>query len=230
MVLQDACYDHKYARPKTTAAQLADIVERPERLAATVLGVACAQVRLGKSQLQIIKTDRKGSLSDPEVQLVHANSGGGGGGKGGGGKAWPERLGEMLDKAGGKVKRGECEIPAGMPRGDLYLNDGSRGAMEGGVGAVYEAVDMVMREREGEGEGERVKRVFVGVRPPGKFAFPSWEWGVVVLVDRMGADVRFRTPLWRVDTKRVLFFKQRPHRDCARGKGAWAHPRCDSGF
>jgi histone deacetylase HOS3 len=153
--LHDGSYKHRYSRPKTSAAELASIVERPERIPAAVLGVCCAQVRAGKERLSINKSIRLGKLSDPEVMLVHSHTP-----LERGKKSWPEELAGMCGSAGDKIKRGMLEVPAGYHQGDLYLCGESLEDLEGCIGAVYDGADAVF------GDGP-VKKAFVCIRPPG---------------------------------------------------------------
>ena len=51
VIIHDQCYGHRFARPKTTKATLATIMERPERLLASVRGIATAYVRLGERHM-----------------------------------------------------------------------------------------------------------------------------------------------------------------------------------
>ena len=48
VILHDACYGHRYSRPKTSKTTLSMIVERPERIHAGILGITSAYVRLGE--------------------------------------------------------------------------------------------------------------------------------------------------------------------------------------
>ena len=158
VILHDAAYKHKFSRPKTSKAELATIVERPERITAAIMGVCAAQTRLGGHKLSIHKTRRFGSLQDPEVMLVHAS----GGDKG----KWLSELTQLCNGVDGRHRRGECEIPSGKGwnSGDLYLGPSSKEALEGCVGAVYEAVDRVFTGADGAGV---TRRAFVAIRPPG---------------------------------------------------------------
>ena len=158
VVLHDASYKHRYSRPKTSQAELASIVERPERIPAAVLGICAAQVRAGKERLSINKSSRLGRLSDPEVMLVHAHTP-----AERGKKSWPEELAAMCGAAGEKLKRGQVEVPGGYHQGDLYLCGESLEDLEGCVGAVYDGVDAVF------GNGP-VTKSFVCIRPPGMLA------------------------------------------------------------
>ncbi|KAL7275073.1 histone deacetylase [Rhizina undulata] len=164
VILHDTSYQHRYSRPNTSKADLDTIVERPERIPAAVLGATSAQTRAGKSKISIRKSTRMGGLLDPEVMLVHAH-----GAHGKGGKTWPEELSTMCSGAMDKLKRGECEVPKGFHQGDLYLCGESREDLEGCLGAIYDAVDLVFGNKVEAGERGRigVKRAFVCIRPPG---------------------------------------------------------------
>jgi histone deacetylase HOS3 len=48
IILHDSCYGHRWSRPKTTKGTLSMIVERPERIQASVMGISAAYVRLGE--------------------------------------------------------------------------------------------------------------------------------------------------------------------------------------
>ncbi|QUC16793.1 uncharacterized protein UV8b_01034 [Ustilaginoidea virens] len=179
VVLNDAVYGHRFSRPRTSRNALSTIVERPERIKASILGVSTAYVRLGgrhchgdlpvdpKRDLgrvdsipfRIHKTTRRLSLSSPAVTNVH-------------GTRWMDELKLMCDSAESKLAMGGKELqrpdiprgpdhpaPQKLHEGDLYLCAESLDAMEGALGAVCEAVDAVF------GQGPR--KAFVGVRPPG---------------------------------------------------------------
>ncbi|WYZ45184.1 hypothetical protein EsH8_VIII_000500 [Colletotrichum jinshuiense] len=188
VVLHDACYGHRFSRPKTSRAALNTIVERPERIKAGVLGVAMAYVRLGERHcdgayavhpsldpasipsipFRIYKTDRRLSLTSQAVTNVH-------------GTKWMEELKTMCDTAETKLATGGKELqrpemprgsegpPAKFHEGDLYLCSESLEAFEGALGAVCEAVDRVFTS------GPR--RAFVAVRPPGHHCSASYPSG-----------------------------------------------------
>jgi histone deacetylase HOS3 len=48
VILHDQCYSHRYSRPRTSKSTLSLIMERPERILASVLGISTAYVRLGE--------------------------------------------------------------------------------------------------------------------------------------------------------------------------------------
>jgi len=180
VILQDACYGHRYSRPRASKSLLSTIVERPERIKACILGIAAAYVRLGERHqdgafpihpdsdpatlptipFRIQKSFRRVPLTSQVVTNVH-------------GVKWMEELRHMCDTAETKLASGgkELERPdmdrgpnAGEPQafheGDLYLCEDSRDALEGALGGVCDAVDIVFNPHGPQ-------RAFVAIRPPG---------------------------------------------------------------
>ncbi|RAK75526.1 histone deacetylase hosB [Aspergillus fijiensis CBS 313.89] len=188
VLLHDACYGHRFARPRTSRAALNSIVERPERIQATVLGIAAAYVHLARRHaggrhaphpeldprqlpvppFQIRRTARTLSLQSPVVAHVH-------------GSQWMEELRSMCNAAESRLALNGKELvrprsagkdgaaaaaaaaannaPA-LHEGDLYLCAESLAAFEGALGGVTEAVDAVLGTSP-------TKRAFVCIRPPG---------------------------------------------------------------
>lgn len=172
VVLHDSCYGHRYSRSPATDEDLASIVERPERLKASSLGVALAYVRLGGRHadgahdvhpkrdpttiphlpFRIRRSNRKMSLLSPPVIAVH-------------GKDTMKELEAMCNSALSKLATNRIEVERNhktkpeLHSGDLYLGPHSLEAMEGALGAVCEAVDTVFSP------GPR--RSYVSIRPPG---------------------------------------------------------------
>lgn len=189
VIVHDACYGHRFSRPRASKGLLASIVERPERIRACVLGIAAAYVRLGRrhagerfaphpdldlhtlpSPFQIRKTARSLALSDVAVTNVH-------------GTQWMSDLKNMCDVAesrlaltGKELIRPRTEGHDGLAfsgpplhSGDLYLCSESLNAFEGALGGVCEGIDVVL------GPGP-TSRAFVCIRPPGHHCssdFPS---------------------------------------------------------
>ena len=183
VILQDACYGHRYSRPRTSKSNLSTIVERPERIQASVLGVAAAYVRLGgrhaegsaapnpktdvlsmpAAPFKIQKTDRTVSLRSAAATNIH-------------GTKWMEELTAMCERAESKLAMNEKELArtvsfdqtSGEQRsqkptlheGDLYLCSESLNALEGALGGVCAGIDAVFEEN-------RHRRAFVCIRPPG---------------------------------------------------------------
>jgi histone deacetylase HOS3 len=91
VILHDSCYGHRFSRPRTSKAMLSSIVERPERINASILGISMAYVWLGDRHadgyhpphprknpaeipdvpFKILKTDRRLPLSAQAVTNVH---------------------------------------------------------------------------------------------------------------------------------------------------------------
>lgn len=190
VIVHDACYGHRFARPRSTKNALASIVERPERIHATLLGAATAYVRLGGRHqhgqymprpkhdsadvkdvpFQIRKTSRLIPLNHPSVTYIH-------------GTKWMEELQIMCDSAEAKLAMNAKELvrPIGygkdesgnaLPKlheGDLYLCGESLNALQGCLGGVCDAVDTIFSSNP-------TKRAFVCIRPPGHHCssnFPS---------------------------------------------------------
>jgi histone deacetylase HOS3 len=149
------------------------IVERPERILATTLGIATAYVLLGGRYAGaqhpphpdcspgdvpfiIRKSNRFVPVTSPAVTNVH-------------GTKWMNELKIMCDSAETKLAMngkelvrpddGESDKPP-FHEGDLYLCAESLDALEGALGGVLDAVDLVF-------DVTGPKSAFVGIRPPG---------------------------------------------------------------
>ncbi|KAJ5201693.1 uncharacterized protein N7498_006356 [Penicillium cinerascens] len=189
VIVHDACYGHRFSRPRTTKTYLSQIVERPERIRACVLGISAAYVRLGRRYageryaphpdldvhmlppppFQIRKTSRKLALSDSAVTNVH-------------GTQWMTDLKSMCDVAESRLAlvgkelvkppgpNGQEASGSALHEGDLYLCSESLNAFEGALGGVCEGIDTVL------GPGP-TKRAFVCIRPPGHHCSADWPSG-----------------------------------------------------
>ncbi|KAI9865187.1 MAG: hypothetical protein M1813_002507 [Trichoglossum hirsutum] len=191
VILHDSCYGHRYSRPRTSKASLNSIVERPERLLASVLGVATAYVRLGGRHadgecpphpkknpqsapsipFRIHKTTRSVPLTSPAVANVH-------------GTKWMEELKLMCELAEAKLALNGKELvrpeikgtgadKEERPRfheGDLYLCSDTLEALEGAIGAVCDGVDRVF-------SAAGPSKAFVCIRPPGHHCSSSYPSG-----------------------------------------------------
>lgn len=181
VILQDKCYGHRYSRPRTSRAGLSSIVERPERIHASVLGLATAYVRLGGRHAEghsplhpkrsakapppfkVHKTKRTLSLTSQATINVH-------------GLKWMNELTRMCEAAETKLalngkeltrtpssEQASGSVKSDQPKlheGDLYLCSESLEALEGALGGVCEGIDAVFGE-------SNTKRAFVCIRPPG---------------------------------------------------------------
>jgi histone deacetylase HOS3 len=189
VIVHDQCYGHRFSRPKTPKSTLALIMERPERILASVLGISAAYVRLGERHCQgsnppqpsqnpdrvpfkIRKTSRLIDITSPVVTNVH-------------GVKWMEELKSLCVNAERKLATTAKEliregpnVPGQPPKaefhsGDLYLCAESLNAFQGALGGVLDAVDAVF---QGTSMGTGPSRAFVCVRPPGHHCsadFPS---------------------------------------------------------
>lgn len=199
VILHDACYGHRFSRPKTSKSALSTIVERPERIHASILGLSAAYVRLGElhpdgknaivpqnednetewerkdaqaaKPFSIMKSSRRVALGEQAVTNVH-------------GVKWMEELKMLCAGAEAKLAhngkelirpimdRGKgAEEPQKFHEGDLYLCSESLQAMEGALGAVCDGVDAIFSDTE------NAKRAFIVVRPPGHHCSASYPSG-----------------------------------------------------
>lgn len=180
VIVHDSCYGHRFSRPRTSKAALNSIVERPERIHATLLGASMAYVRLGGRHeygrhaphpdrpapsesfpFQIRRTARFLALNHASVTHVH-------------GSKWMEELQIMCDSADAKlaingkelvrpIGYGKDEEGGPLPKlheGDLYLCAESLSALQGCLGGVCDAIDTVY-------SSSSTRRAFVCIRPPG---------------------------------------------------------------
>jgi histone deacetylase HOS3 len=191
MLIHDSCYGHRYSRPRTSKSLLGTIVERPERIHASILGLSTAYVRMGGRHagglaaphpdrdprrggavpFKIRKTSRSVPLNSVAATHVH-------------GQKWMEELQIMCDSAEGKLALNGKELvrPIGygkdengnpLPKlheGDLYLCSESLNALEGCLGGVCDAVDAVF-------SAGNTRRAFVCIRPPGHHCSSNYPSG-----------------------------------------------------
>ncbi|KAF2236936.1 Arginase/deacetylase, partial [Viridothelium virens] len=183
VILHDDCYGHRFSRPKTTKGTLSLIVERPERLHASVLGLSAAYIRLGGRHSEgrqpphpereidrrlpflVRKTARMVDISSPCVTNVH-------------GKAWMDELKTMCNSASTNLASTGKELtrtPNGssqsdsspkhiLHEGDLYLSPESLNAFQGALGGVCEGIDAIFENAQ---KGHGPSKAFVCIRPPG---------------------------------------------------------------
>jgi histone deacetylase HOS3 len=181
VIVHDQCYGHRFSRPKTPKTTLSLIMERPERILASVLGISAAYVRLGDRHMdgshpphpydnpperipfKIRKTSRMVDITSPVVTNVH-------------GTKWMDELESLCNNAerklastGKELVRDTPAIPGQASKkelhaGDLYLCSESLNAFQGALGGVLDAVDAVF---QGTSMGDGPSRAFVCIRPPG---------------------------------------------------------------
>ncbi|KAI4174243.1 MAG: hypothetical protein LQ343_002381 [Gyalolechia ehrenbergii] len=236
VILQDDCYGHRYSRPRTSRASLGTIVERPERIHASILGLATAYVRVGgrhaeghsaphpkrnpgllaSMPFRIQKTNRRVALSSQAAAATH-------------GAQWMSELKTMCEAAESKLAMNGKELSrpqateyinekgnaerAKLHEGDLYLCSGSLGALEGSIGGVCEGIDAVFRDG-----GPR--RAFVCIRPPGHHCSADMPSGFC-WVNNVHIGINYATKTHDLTHAAIIDF------DLHHGDGsqsiAWAH-------
>lgn len=190
VVVHDACYGHRFSRPRASKSMLGSIVERPERIRACVVGVSAAYVRMARRHsgetfaphphlnldmlpappFRMQKSSRALPITDEAVTNVHPNT-------------WMTDLEAMclvaesrLALTGKELVRPRSKenegIKASSPEfhsGDLYLCSESLNAFQGALGGVCDGIDAVFSPSP-------TTRAFVCIRPPGHHCsadFPS---------------------------------------------------------
>ncbi|KAJ5225213.1 hypothetical protein N7468_006438 [Penicillium chermesinum] len=190
VVVHDACYGHRFSRPRASKSMLASIVERPERIRACVVGVSAAYARMGRRHsgesfaphpnlnldmlpappFRMQKSSRALSIMDEVVTNVHPN-------------AWMMDLhamcevaesrlaltGKELVRPRSKENEGIKTTSPELHSGDLYLCSESLNAFQGALGGVCDGIDAVFSPSP-------ATRAFVCIRPPGHHCsadFPS---------------------------------------------------------
>lgn len=152
VIMQKACDHHKFSR-KLRQRDLDNIVERPERTKAALLGILSAKALMelsGARAVDLKYCQREGAFTDKAVTDVH-------------GSVYPQELLHMLQNAGDRLRNNQLEIPSALPTDDLYLAEKSQEALIGCLGALYDGIDNLFGV-------EHYLRVHVCLRPPGHHA------------------------------------------------------------
>ncbi|KAJ3921353.1 Arginase/deacetylase [Lentinula edodes] len=183
--IQDACYQHRYIRSRDTSL----IVERPERLIATKIGLAAAVTRIqevvGKSTgdpndlvaaLDKLTLGSRSSDITAPINVVHSSAtldilnhpavrfthGFPDPNTAKDSNEYLRNLKKWSEDSIEKISKGDSEIPQELAQGDLYLCPESLNAIQGALGTVCESIDTVV-----DPSPSSSKRAFVAIRPPG---------------------------------------------------------------
>lgn len=167
IVLSPASYDHVFSRSWVTKSFKASIVERPQRLMATAIGVGAAlslhaQTRSPSLPMNttVISSKKKVDLRNAShVTAVHGSS-------------WAPQLYQLCQNTDVKHSEGKIEVPEDWPYNDIYLAKGTINALEGVVGAVETAVDSLFTTLTPVTDNINHDRAFVAIRPPGHHSHP----------------------------------------------------------
>ncbi|KAK7202789.1 histone deacetylase domain-containing protein [Myxozyma melibiosi] len=159
LLLSPLSYNHVFSRKWVAKRYLSSIVERPQRLNATALGIGAAMTLVddddSKGGFVLESSTRSVDLNTAlHVKRVH-------------GQKWPRVLAELCAQSEGKLAEGKIEVPDGWNSGDIYLGPGTLPALEGVVGTIEAGVDCVFG-----GDAKKARRCFVCVRPPGHHSHP----------------------------------------------------------
>lgn len=151
IVLSPYSLQHVFPRDWVTKSYKKTIVERPERLLASSMGIAAAITMYPALFTLKSSNQRIGSLMSPHVLKIH-------------GREWPNTLIKLCQEADQKLAKGEVEVPDAWNAGDIYLSSKTIEALQGSIGALETGVDSIFH---GPSPEHISNRAFVAIRPPG---------------------------------------------------------------
>lgn len=153
VVLSPLSTKHQFGRNWVSKTYLSTIVERPQRLLASSMGIAAA-VSMYPAHYTLMSSTKRSPLTSPHVLKIH-------------GKNWPNDILKICQESDAKLEKGEVEVPDKWNSGDIYLTSQSLEALTGVIGAVETAVDSIFKD-----DGEAPRRAFLAIRPPGHHGHP----------------------------------------------------------
>ncbi|EDO15518.1 hypothetical protein Kpol_479p6 [Vanderwaltozyma polyspora DSM 70294] len=151
VVLSPLSLQHVFLRDWVAKSYKKTIVERPERLLASSMGISAAITMYPALFTLKSSSQRLGSLNAPHVVKIH-------------GTKWPNEIVKLCQKADEKLAKGEIEVPASWNAGDIYLSSRTIEALQGSIGALETGVDSIF---SGPSPDHISNRAFVAIRPPG---------------------------------------------------------------
>ncbi|CCE61196.1 hypothetical protein TPHA_0A01120 [Tetrapisispora phaffii CBS 4417] len=165
VVLSPLSLHHTFQRDWVTKSYKKTIVERPERLLASSMGIAAAITMY--PALFTLKTshNKRGSIFSSYVRRIH-------------GDRWPNDLIKYCQEADKKLQNGEIEVPDSWNSGDIYLSSETIKAIEGSIGALELGLDSIFHGPSAE---HISNRAFVAIRPPGHHCHVSTPSGFCLL-------------------------------------------------
>ncbi|ODV91046.1 hypothetical protein CANCADRAFT_31830 [Tortispora caseinolytica NRRL Y-17796] len=152
IILSPLSYNHVFSRWWVRSSYLNSIVENPQRLHASSVGIASA-VSMYPDQFSVQSSETRVDLKHPPeyVKRVHQD--------------WSKILAQLCEDSPAKLAEGDLEVPDDWHSGDIYLSEGTLSALEGVVGAIEKGVDAIF--------SSDIKGCFVAIRPPGHHCHPG---------------------------------------------------------
>lgn len=154
IILSPLSLQHVFPRYWVSKSYRKTVVERPERLLASSMGIAAAITMYPALFSLKSSNDRVGSLDAGHVTKVH-------------GIEWPRNITKLCIEADEKLERGEIEVPSNWNAGDIYLSSKTIEALRGTIGALEMGVDTIFQVPHGASPEDVSNRAFVAIRPPG---------------------------------------------------------------
>lgn len=165
IILSPLSLQHIFSRQWVSKSYKKTIVERPERLVASSIGIAAAITMYPALFSLKSAFNRIGSLTSPHVTKVHA-------------KNWPYEIIKLCQEADFKLSKGQIEVPDKWNSGDIYLSPTTINALCGTVGAIETGIDTIF---SGPSPEQICNRTFVAIRPPGHHCHVSTPSGFCLL-------------------------------------------------
>ncbi|AGO14233.1 AaceriADL265Wp [[Ashbya] aceris (nom. inval.)] len=157
IVLSPLSLQHKFPRYWVSKSYKKSIVERPERILASSLGIAAAITMYPALFTLKSSHHRQTSLLSPHVLRVHGND-------------WPKAILRLCKLSDDRIQKKQLEVPDEWNVGDIYLCRGTIEALQGSIGALECGVDSIF---DGPSTAATPNRAFVALRPPGHHAHTS---------------------------------------------------------
>ncbi|KAK5774046.1 histone deacetylase PWA37_001052 [Arxiozyma heterogenica] len=165
IILSPLSLQHIFSRQWVSKSYKKTIVERPERLLASSIGIAAAITMYPALFSLKSSFNRMGSLTAPHVTKVHA-------------KSWSYEITKLCQEASFKLSEGQIEVPDDWNSGDIYLSPTTINALCGTIGAIETGIDTIF---SGPSPEHICNRTFVAIRPPGHHCHVSTPSGFCLL-------------------------------------------------
>ncbi|RLV96359.1 Histone deacetylase HOS3 [Spathaspora sp. JA1] len=180
IILSPYSSEHVFGRKWVSKSYLSTIFERPQRLLASCIGVASA-VTMFPFYYKVINSEKRGSMFSSHVRKIH-------------GKDWPKKLFELCLESHDKLQLDQLEVPEDWNTGDIYLNPRTINAVEGVLGTIEHAIDVMYTPKKRQSEDTNHNLVFVVIRPPGHHSHACLPSGFCLLNNvQIGIEYAFET-------------------------------------
>lgn len=184
VVLSPLSYKHVFSRSWVPKRDVATIVERPERIKASSLGIGAAMNEM-PSRLKLQISSKRADLNSSHVSKVHGDD-------------WGKRLYKLCDESTEKLAKRELEVPDDWHYGDIYLCQGTIDALEGNLGAIETTIDDLFNQ-------DKQNNAFIALRPPGHHSHPCEPSGFC-LINNIHIGIQYAAEKYGITHAVILDF------------------------